>query len=109
MVDFTAYRDKVSNYGKLAHAAEKEEKYDQAYEYYTKALDIFMHMIKCKYHKITSSTFLTYLNESLPFLIDEKNPKLIDIYKQKMGEYLERAEYLKKTVLNKSKEEPVIN
>jgi hypothetical protein len=41
--------------------------------------------------------------------IDEKNPKLVDIYKQKMSEYLERAEYLKKTVLNKDKEEPVVN
>lgn len=37
----------------------------------------------------------------------EKNPKLIDIYKQKMGEYFERAEYLKKTVLTKNTE-PVV-
>jgi hypothetical protein len=58
MVDFTAYRDKVANYGKLAHTAEKEEKYDQAYEYYTKALDIFMHMIKCKYcHKSNKQSY----------------------------------------------------
>lgn len=48
MSDFTAYREKVAQYGKLAASAEKEEKYDAAYEYYTKALDIFMHMIKCK-------------------------------------------------------------
>ena len=34
---------------------------------------------------------------------------MTEIYKQKMSEYLERAEYLKKTVLNKDKEEPVVN
>jgi len=31
----------------------------------------------------------------------EKNPKLIEIYKQRMGEYLGRAEYLKKVAINK--------
>ena len=31
--------------------------------------------------------------------VDEKNPKLIEIYKQKAGEYLDRAAYLKKQVL----------
>jgi hypothetical protein len=36
------------------------------------------------------------------FVLDEKNPKLIDIYKQKMSEYFERAEYLKKGVLSKN-------
>lgn len=35
-------------------------------------------------------------------VLDEKNPKLIDIYKQKMSEYFERAEYLKKGVLSKN-------
>ncbi len=40
--------------------------------------------------------------------LDEKNPKLVDIYKQKMGEYLERAEYLKKTVIKKD-DEPIIS
>ena len=48
MSDFTAYREKVANFGKLAHQAETDKNYEQAYEYYTKALDIFMHMIKCK-------------------------------------------------------------
>ena len=33
------------------------------------------------------------------WIIVEKNPKLIEIYKQKTSEYFERAEYLKKTVL----------
>lgn len=35
----------------------------------------------------------------------EKNTKLVDIYKTRMGEYLERAEYIKKTVLNKAEEQ----
>lgn len=48
MSDFSAYREKVANYGKMAHQAEAEKKYDEAFEYYTKALDIFSHMIKCK-------------------------------------------------------------
>ena len=41
--------------------------------------------------------------------IDEKNSKLVEIYKQKMTEYMDRAEYLKKTVLNKSKDEIISN
>jgi hypothetical protein len=49
MSDFTAYREKVANFGKLAHQAETDKNYEAAYEYYTKALDIFMHMIKCIY------------------------------------------------------------
>ena len=40
--------------------------------------------------------------------IDEKNTKLVDIYKQKMAEYFERAEYLKKTVLNKGTTDPIL-
>jgi len=84
MTDLTSYREKVANYGKLAHQAEADKNFEQAYEYYTKALDIFIHMIKY-----------------------EKNPKLIEIYKQKMGEYLERAEYLKKTVIKKE-DDPIV-
>jgi hypothetical protein len=37
-------------------------------------------------------------------IIDEKNPKLIEIYKRKADEYLERAMYLKKQVLSKNEE-----
>ena len=47
MSDFSAYREKVANYGKLANQAEKDKNYEAAYDYYTKALDIFMHMLKC--------------------------------------------------------------
>ena len=41
--------------------------------------------------------------------IDEKNPKLIEIYKQKMSEYFERAEYLKKGVLSKNQANDTVN
>jgi len=40
----------------------------------------------------------------LTFLIDEKNPKLVEIYKRKADEYFDRAAYLKKQVLNKNEE-----
>lgn len=33
------------------------------------------------------------------FLV-EKNPQLVKLYKEKMGQYLQRAEYIKKTVLD---------
>ena len=31
----------------------------------------------------------------------EKNPSLVKLYKDKMGQYMSRAEYIKKTVLDK--------
>jgi hypothetical protein len=43
------------------------------------------------------------------FGLDEKNPKLIEIYKQKMSEYFERAEYLKKGVLSKNGNDDTVN
>ena len=49
MSDLSSYRDKVAMYGKQANQAEGEKNYQLAFEYYTKALDIFSHMIKCKY------------------------------------------------------------
>jgi len=49
MGDFTAYRDKVSQYGKLAYQAEQDKQYEASYDYLMKAIDIFMHMIKCKW------------------------------------------------------------
>ena len=48
MSDFGAYRDKVALLGKQAAQAEDAKDYKGAFEYYTKALDIFAHMIKCK-------------------------------------------------------------
>ena len=53
MSDLTAYREKVKNYGMQANQAEQDKNYEQAYEYYTKALDIFIHMIKCKKEQLT--------------------------------------------------------
>ena len=57
MSDFSSYREKVANYGKMAHQAETDQNYELAYEQYTKALDIFMHMIKCKcfIHRLISN------------------------------------------------------
>ncbi len=44
----SSYREKVANLGKAATQAEADKKYEEAFEYYTKALEIFNHMIKCK-------------------------------------------------------------
>jgi hypothetical protein len=77
----------VAEYGRLANQAEGEKKYQNAYDYYIKALDIFSHMVKCK-------TYSPRLN-----LSDEKNPKLIEIYKTNQLKYLMRAEEIKKEVL----------
>lgn len=57
MSDLSTYRDKVAQYGKQANQAEEAKDYQLAFEFYTKALDIFQHMIKCKYH----IRFLTHL------------------------------------------------
>jgi MIT (microtubule interacting and transport) domain len=48
MSDLSAYRDKAANYGRLANQAEQDKDYQLAFDNYTKALDIFSHMIKCK-------------------------------------------------------------
>lgn len=49
MSDFQAYRDRVANYGRLAAAADNEGRYEEAIDYYTKAVEIFKHMMKCKH------------------------------------------------------------
>ena len=48
MSDLSAYRDKVANLGKQAYDAEQSERYELAVDLYTKAIEIFMYMIKCK-------------------------------------------------------------
>ena len=55
-----------------------------------------------KYSCISSnvSTQFTYLTHMSLFLV-EKNPQLVKLYKDKMGQYMSRAEYIKKTVLDK--------
>jgi hypothetical protein len=43
----------VAEYGRLANQAEGEKKYQNAYDYYIKALDIFSHMVKCKTYTLS--------------------------------------------------------
>lgn len=78
MSDLTSYRQQVTEYGKRATDAEQGQRYEEAYGYYMQALEVFMHLIKF-----------------------EKNPSLVKLYKDKMGQYMNRAEYIKKTVLDK--------
>jgi len=48
MGDLKAYREQVAELGKLANSAETDKRYDEAYAHYMNALDIFVHLIKCK-------------------------------------------------------------
>lgn len=48
MSDLSSYRQQVTEYGKRATEAEKNEQWDQAYGHYMAALEVFMHLIKCK-------------------------------------------------------------
>ena len=68
MSDFSAYREKVANLGKQAHQAESEKNYEAAFEYYTKALEIFAHMIKCKYFPIPLLSLRNWF-DAYPFLM----------------------------------------
>jgi len=77
MSDLSSYRNQVTQYGQRATEAENGKRYEEAYGHYMAALDVFMHLIKF-----------------------EKNPALVKLYKEKMGQYLQRAEYIKKTVLD---------
>lgn len=77
MSDLSSYRQQVTQYGQRATEAENAKRYEEAYGHYMAALDVFMHLIKF-----------------------EKNPSLVKLYKEKMGQYLQRAEYIKKTVLD---------
>jgi len=88
MSDLKPYREQVAELGKLANQAETDKQYEQAYGYYMSALDVFVHLIKCK-------------SQYLFILLVEKNPQLVKIYKDRMAQYLNRAEYIKKTVLDK--------
>jgi len=62
MSDLTSYRNQVAEYGKRANEAESAQKYEEAYNHYMAALEVFMHLIKF-----------------------EKNPSLVKLYKDKMG------------------------
>ena len=48
MSDLKNYREQVAELGKLANQAETDKQYDVAYAHYMNALDIFVHLIKCK-------------------------------------------------------------
>ena len=67
----------MADLGKRAVAAEGQKDYQQAYDHYLGALNVFKHLIKY-----------------------EKNASLQQIYIDKMKQYLDRAEYIKKTALN---------
>jgi vacuolar protein-sorting-associated protein 4 len=94
MTDLSSFRQQVADCGTRAQECEKSEDYEQAYKYYVSALDIFMHLIKCK--------CLCANN----LRADEKNPQLTKVYREKMNQYMTRAEYIKKTVLDKKNEPP---
>ena len=98
MSDLSSYRQQVTQYGQRATEAENAKRYEEAYGHYMAALDVFMHLIKCKFYqkksiesRLTTTCFISLV---------EKNPSLVKLYKEKMGQYLQRAEYIKKTVLD---------
>ena len=49
MSDLSQYRNQVTELGKRAVAAEQSKDYQVAYENYVAALNIFKHLIKCKF------------------------------------------------------------
>jgi hypothetical protein len=49
MSDLSSYRNQVTEYGKRASEAEKAENFKEAYQFYMSALDVFVHLIKCKF------------------------------------------------------------
>ena len=49
MSDLSSYRNQVTQYGQRATEAENAKRYEEAYNHYMAALDVFMHLIKCKY------------------------------------------------------------
>ena len=54
MSDLSSQRQLVTQYGQRATEAEQAKRYDEAYNYYMQALDVFMHLIKCKLRRCTS-------------------------------------------------------
>lgn len=49
MSDLSSYRQQVTQYGQRAQEAENGKRYEEAYGHYMSALDVFMHLIKCKF------------------------------------------------------------
>lgn len=77
MSDLSEYRTKVTEFGKAAKIAEEQKDYQKAFDNYKSALTIFQHLLKY-----------------------EKNANLKQVYQEKMKQYLDRAEYIKKQVLS---------
>jgi len=76
MGDLSGQRDKVNKLVTLAKQNEEEKQWQEAFDNYTKALDIFSYMIKY-----------------------EKNPKLKEKYMIFANDYIDRATNIKKTYL----------
>ena len=55
MSDLSSYRQQVTQFGQRATEAENAKRYDEAYQHYMAALDVFMHLIKCKYYQYKDS------------------------------------------------------
>ena len=85
----------MTQYGQRASEAETGKRYEEAYQHYMSALDVFMHLIKCKLKNFIKIIVPNFFIHSV-----EKNPQLVKLYKEKMNQYLQRAEYIKKTVLD---------
>ena len=64
MSDLTQYRQQVQQYGQRAQEAENDKRYEEAYGHYMAALDVFMHLIKCKCEKLISLTQNLYSSHS---------------------------------------------
>ena len=47
---------------------------------------------------------IPFTKKHLYLCLDEKNPQLVKLYKDKMGQYMSRAEYIKKQVMDKPEE-----
>ena len=48
MSDLSSYRQQVTQFGQRATEAENGKRYEEAYGHYMAALDVFIHLIKCK-------------------------------------------------------------
>ena len=88
MSDLSSYRQQVTQYGQRATEAENAKRYEEAYNHYMAALDVFMHLIKCKSLCQSPYNCLTFiLNKRVVQFLVEKNPSLVKLYKEKMGQY----------------------
>eukprot|EP00347_Sterkiella_histriomuscorum_P016540 403352804 len=85
MGDLGTYRERAKVYGELAAKADNEKRFQDAYDNYVKAVEVFQYIIKY-----------------------DQNKNLQEVYKRKCIEYLDRAQQLKE-YLNKLKEGESMN